>query len=405
VFRELISVNEQNTATRRRAPCRHLFSSVGAGQLVDAFTDARLLVTDRDSTGEEVVEVAHEALLAAWPRLANWIAERSDDFRLLRQVEAAAIQWKHAGCGSTYIWPYERLVVVYQALSNLGTALEGLDETTRSFCLAEAILLIDELKTHDTTHYRRVAIGERLDLIGDPRRGTGLKPDGTPEIEWCDVPSVVDAGETGRDVLKVQRFRMAKYPVTYSQYKVFLDEANGYRAEKWWSGLSQSQQSGRQLHTAGNAPADRVSWYDAMAYCRWLSMRLGYEVRLPTESEWKHAATSGNPDNQYPWGREWMPSLANTSEAFTARTSAVGMYPNGCSPEGILDLAGNVFEWCGIELPQGPHQGSEDAPGKFPLHGGSWGYGRSFARASHCLKLDPDERRDDVGFRLVCAPP
>ena len=60
-----------------------------------------------------------------------------------------------------------------------------------------------------------------------------------------------------------------------------------------------------ELSKQDNHPAENVSWYDAVAYCRWLSKRLGYEIQLPTEWEWQQAATGGDPTNQYPWGPDW----------------------------------------------------------------------------------------------------
>jgi formylglycine-generating enzyme required for sulfatase activity len=83
-----------------------------------------------------------------------------------------------------------------------------------------------------------------------------------------------------------------------------------------------------------------------LAFCRWLSEKLGYEIRLPTEWEWQQAATGGNPENEYPWGPEWAGSCANTIESELSHSTAVGIYPQGASPVGALDMAGNVWEWC-----------------------------------------------------------
>ena len=89
-----------------------------------------------------------------------------------------------------------------------------------------------------------------------------------------------------------------------------------------------------------------MSWYDAVAYCRWLSKRLGYKIELPTEWEWQQAATGGDKANACPWGRDWDSERANTSKSGLSRTTAVGLYPQGASPVGALDMSGNVEEWC-----------------------------------------------------------
>ena len=301
--------------------------------MVDAFVDARLLVTDRGPAGEAMVEVAHEALLREWPRLAEWIGERADDLRLRRQAEAAAAEWERSGRDASHLWPHERLVPVHDALARLGIDRATLPEPARSFLRPEAERLLEELERPETSHYRRAEIGDRLDRIGDPRPGVGLRPDGLPDIVWCEIPAgtVTLEGVEGR--FEVESFLIAKYPVTYRQYRAFLDDAAGYRDQRWWEGLQREAEPGEQYRPTGNCPAENVSWYDAMAYCRWLSARLGYEVRLPTEPEWQQAATGGNPGNEYPWGA-WADGNANTSESRLSRTTAVGMYPGGASAAG-----------------------------------------------------------------------
>jgi formylglycine-generating enzyme required for sulfatase activity len=182
----------------------------------------------------------------------------------------------------------------------------------------------------------------------------------------------------------------------------------------------------RQYRPTGNCPAENVSWYDAMAYCRWLTARLGYEVRLPTEPEWQQAATGGNPGNEYPWGPAWGDACANTGEGRLGRTTAVGMYPRGASPQGMRDLAGNVWEWC-LSDPDRPQASpGETRPSlverllrlrrarpdadrgeevRRVVRGGSWGYTRGFARCAARNFLLPGYRSGGVGFRVVCGSP
>jgi hypothetical protein len=404
VFRDLVQADERGVATRRRMPRSRLPSSADATRLVDAFTDARLLVTDRGPDGEAVVEVAHEALFREWPRLRDWIAERVDDLRAVRQAEAAAAEWQRSAGNLAHFWPHERLVPVVEALARLGMARENLQEPVKSFLRPEAERLLEETENPETTHYRRAAIGDRLDLIGDPRPGIGLRPDGVPDIVWCEVPEGSVKLEEIKSRFDVARFFMAKYPVTYRQYQAFLDDPAGYRSKRWWRGLKREKEAGEQYRRTGNYPAENVSWFDAMAYCGWLSERLGCEVRLPTEWEWQQAATGGRPANEYPWERDWAEGCANTSESRLNRTTAVGMFPGGASLQGILDLAGNVWEWC-VNKYDSPQDTTPGGDAVRVVRGGSWNVDRVYARASCRYDGPPVVRSGSVGFRLVCVSP
>jgi formylglycine-generating enzyme required for sulfatase activity len=147
-----------------------------------------------------------------------------------------------------------------------------------------------------------------------------------------------------------------------------------------------------------------VSWFDATAFCRWLSARLGAEVRLPDEWEWQWAAQSARPEYAYPWGPEWRDGLANTYESGIGRTTAVGMHPGGRSLQGVYDLAGNVWEWCRNQY-ENPGDTDPGGDGSRVLRGGSWNDGRDSARAGNRDDYHPDGRVDDLGFRVVCSSP
>lgn len=91
-----------------------------------------------------------------------------------------------------------------------------------------------------------------------------------------------------------------------------------------------------------NYPAENITWYTAVAYSRWLSSKLGYTVRLPTEREWELAANGGNPQKIYPWGNTWNKNYANTLHTSNQKPIAVGLYPHGAAACGALDMIGNV---------------------------------------------------------------
>jgi formylglycine-generating enzyme required for sulfatase activity len=147
-----------------------------------------------------------------------------------------------------------------------------------------------------------------------------------------------------------------------------------------------------------------VSWYDAVAYCRWLSAKLGFDIRLPTEWEWQQAATGGEPVNEYPWGAGWDVERANTYESRLGRTTAVGMYPHGASPVGALDMSGNVWEWC-LNLYENPDVIDLSNSSGRVVRGGSWGNAPLSARACSRNGFDPLFRYDDFGFRVCCSSP
>ncbi len=255
----------------------------------------------------------------------------------------------------------------------------------------------------------RLRIGFALNEIGDPRPGVGLRSDGLPDVVWCEIP---DDGEWTYQNAKhepLPKFYMAKYPVTYRQFQAFVDAPDGYANSVWWDGLHadglKQQQAGvgDQASKYWNHPREGVSWWEAMAFCRWLSAKAGYEVRLPTEAEWEKAAR-GRDGRAYPYGPDFDSAKGNTYETGIGQTSAVGIFPQGASPYGILDLSGNVWEWTLTEYSS--HQSNDISNIKSRvLRGGSWHVSDDDARAPSRNGRDPDYRSRHVGFRLVCAAP
>ncbi len=330
--------------------------------------------------------MAHEALLAHWPRLRNWIEARFDDLGLLRQLKQEASEWGRLGRPKSHLWPHERLQAVYAMRGRLGPILTGIEQ---EFIRAEAERLLAEIADPATPHEQRIFIGDRWAEIGDPRPGIGVDARGLPRFVWLPVPEGTVTLEGDAGTLRVEPFFVSRYPVTWVQYRNFLQAPDGYRDERWWKGLGHREgEPGKQFRRKDNHPAEMVSWYDAMAYCRWLSARLGYDIRLPTEQEWQQAATGGEPTREYPWPGEWDPARANTFESGLSRTTAVGLYPDGASPVGALDMAGNVWEWCLNEHDR-PENTRPSGDARRVVRGASWFGYRACAEVGEPVFADP----------------
>ena len=152
-----------------------------------------------------------------------------------------------------------------------------------------------------------------------------------------------------------------------------------------------------------------------MAFTRWLSAQCGYAVRLPTEEEWERAAR-GVDGRAYPWGHAYASGYANVDETaryagesagpwYLGETTAVGVYRHAASPEGALDLAGNVWEWCLNKFDWPQEIGSDRSGDRRVLRDGSWLDHPDFARAVQRFRFHPGNRNDNRGFRLVSPAP
>jgi len=157
-------------------------------------------------------------------------------------------------------------------------------------------------------------------------------------------------------------------------------------------------------------PVVGICWHEARAYAAWLSAQSGKTFRLPAEAEWE-AAARGLEGRRYPWGGEFGPGRCNAFETHVRGTTPVGVFPGGDSPEGVCDLAGNVWEWTGNVyrpypyLPDDGREDPEDATARRVLRGGSWSGDQTGARCACRLHGTPDNRSDGFGFRLVSVSP
>jgi formylglycine-generating enzyme required for sulfatase activity len=229
--------------------------------------------------------------------------------------------------------------------------------------------------------------------------------------------SIGDSDEQPVHTVYLDAFWIDKYEVTNAQYKRCVD------AGKCSMPLSTQSETRRTYYgdpSYENYPVVAVSWNDAKTFCEWVGKR------LPTEAEWEKAAR-GTDARVYPWGNQFDKTKANVGEGSQGDTTAVGSYPTGASPYGVMDLAGNVWEWVQDwydpnyyrtsprNNPMGPPSGTYRT-----IRGGGWpkqftwsvGYLKGLwrgpvdfsGRSSFRYVLFPDARFLWLGFRCAKAP-
>lgn len=288
----------------------------------------------------------------------------------------------------------------------------------------------------DTTPATRVRCGDRLSALGDPRFDPDhwfLPRDATFGFIHIPAGKFWMGSNNGRDDEKPQHevtlpdFWLARYPVTVAQFRAF-SVASGY-----------AKFDPDALRDPDPRPVRWVTWDDALQYCRWLEGQLlplcpvqlanttsssperafwqglaegKLGVGLPSEAEWEKAAHGPREARDYPWGDAFDPNRANTEPTGIETTSAVGCFPDGASPYGLLDMSGNLWEWTrtlwGYNYPYQPiDQQRETAknPGNkgFVVRGGAFYSNSDRARCAYRywgnLVL-----YHGTGFRVVVSP-
>jgi formylglycine-generating enzyme required for sulfatase activity len=152
--------------------------------------------------------------------------------------------------------------------------------------------------------------------------------------------------------------------------------------------------------TKDDHPVVCVDWNQAKTYCEWRG------DRLPTEAEWEKAAR-GTDGRTYPWGENITCQLANYTGC-EGGTTSVGSYPDGVSPYGVYDMAGNVWEWVADwydAYPESAYESGNFGTTYKVLRGGSWYGDENYARSAHRLNDLPVSQLDGLGFRCVSAAP
>lgn len=246
------------------------------------------------------------------------------------------------------------------------------------------------------------------------------------EPEWVTIP----AGEFWMGDDKSQRdnerpqhklylpeYKIARVPVTNAQFALYVQDTKESPPEHWRGG---DVPPGLKNH-----PVVNVSWNDALMYCKWLGKKIQKLVTLPSEAEWEKAARGSNDKRNYPWGDDWRELHCNSDELGLNHTIPVGLFLNGASPYGVLDMSGNIWEWTrsilgkwdkkkggvvdNTKYPYIADDGREDLskPGEFlrTVRGGSYGYGNKDVRCASRNWDNPGYWLKGYGFRVVIMIP
>jgi serine/threonine protein kinase len=231
--------------------------------------------------------------------------------------------------------------------------------------------LLDPTRAETQPAQPRVNAAPQPPPVSPPVEPARLDAAGTAGIQWVVIPAGKFLFGPNKKSVYLPEFRIACYPVTNEQYRLFLNANPQHPAPPGWK--DRRFPRGKEQH-----PVTRVRYEDALAFCRWAG------CRLPEDAEWEKAArgTDGRP---YPWGSAWDARNCNTKEAGIGGTTPVDRYPMGASPFGVWDMCGNVWEWL---------EGMN-------LKGGSWSQNSVIANVANTNWMRPYTmlRLQDVGFR------
>ena len=208
--------------------------------------------------------------------------------------------------------------------------------------------------------------------------------------------------ETPKHAVYLDAYYISKYPVTNAQYRAFVEATAHkppYDTERKQSIWEQPAFSDPQQPVVG------VTWFDAAAFCDWVG------GKLPTEAQWEKAAR-GTDGRTYPWGNQPPNRKIAAYSKYVGYPVKVGSYPENVSPYGVMDMAGNVFEWCRDAYnaafyrhspPKNPvylSRGKTD----YVIRGGAFDYGTPFLRSALRMRLPAEVAFRNTGFRVVYSP-
>ena len=252
---------------------------------------------------------------------------------------------------------------------------ESADEETSGADFAERVRtrMVAILSESPLPAIDRAEAGRLLAHLGDPREGVGLK-DGLPDIAWCKVPAgeflmgntketdeMAYGDEAPQHRVFLDDFQIGKHPITNAQYQAFVDDG-GY-TEKWrrcwtkdgWAWREGSNRTAPDRYGGDfdlpNHPVVGVAWYEAVAFCNWLSQKLSenlgrtVQIVLPSEAQWEKAAR-GTDGRRYPWGPEITPEHANYWDTRIGNNQRRGRFPEREKP---LRSSGRIRQCMGVD--------------------------------------------------------
>ena len=274
---------------------------------------------------------------------------------------------------------------------------ELLDPLTRE--LKITLEQLDNKKDFDAK--KHLNIGDCLAILGDPRKGVGVK-NGLPELEWKMVAKGSFKYGESNETKSLDAFTISKYPITNQQFNCFVN-ADDVENKDWWKDMPEDEYEKLKPSrwSQANRPKTDVSWYQAVAFSRWLAHHLDNKtISLPTEQQWEKAAR-GQSGKIYPWGDTFEAYKLNSGESGLGETSTVGLYPAGQSDYEVYDMAGNVWEWC-LNKYESPANIEVDENGDYrTLRGGSFNGTTDDVRCAFRGWNHPDVRDSSIGFRIV----
>ncbi len=217
-----------------------------------------------------------------------------------------------------------------------------------------------------------------------------------PPFEWLDIPAgevtLKDASENGGShggMFKVSNFAIGKYAITNAQYRVFLEDTKGYSSDKWWD-FSDAAKAWRQANTTPlsvSPDAEKavlgVSWFEAVAFCRWLNVRVRPGLAMANRDMPGHVQPRTSlPTIVLPTEQQWQHAVENDGEQ--------------------MDMSGNVLEWCMTGW--GADNVVLGGDVERVIRVGSLEHDEQ-TRLSHRDLAKPDSRNSEYGFRVVCYLP